>query len=1192
MPFAGRNPNEPVIPNPGLMNANEAGFPPRVTQAKANVPFRIQSPVKGVVRSVGREEQPEGSCFDALNIWPFDRQGLRRASVRSGLSQAFTVDLSLSTGQPITALAQASVVPGTTWGFTSTSTTFLNENWAYTGPGFLPLFSDGTSSPSTGPGASGSVPTWVPGSYTGLNSTGVFQVATSHLDATGHTGNYGGAATYTGFGGLAQINSGVFISVPITFTDVSKTSQLLIDLGRTSGIPGPNNGDFGGPEISWTPAGVVFNYGTQAAAHSQYLSGPLASATLKIGFQTGSNGQSVMAFQFNNGPWIPSQSPQGFSRLSIGYYGQNSDAATIGNITIGGASPSTGANAAIPAVWDGVGSDLPDAGYAGGQGRVTYAIAICNGLPWVGQYTLAGTDIFPAAPAPSTVTSWGPILASTTWGSTITSTNFSTYFPSTYGTFASTFPAQSTVAPNAWQGIAIFNPWAYIVDGTSTISQLNIPGDYLSTYVPDYILNVNSTTGVPSTALVINQPPTNCILAANWRGRLVLAGDLNNPQNFYMSRLGDPYDWNYSALAIGDTASAFAGNLSNAGQIGQSITALMPFTDDLMMIGCTHSVWLMNGDPAAGGSISLVTDEVGVVGPRAWCKDPYGFLYFVGTGGLYRVRPPWEFYMPPENLTEKTYDQYFKTLDAGASITSMVYDADTHYIHIYNTPLDQSAGIHLTFDTRNGGLWPVSFAPFCGPTTAINYLGDASPETRAIFVGGWDGYVRRLDDNAYDDDGEYISASLTLGPIKVVPDDAILAGVTPVLGESGQGAPIARGIAGVTEYGALNNPQIAGNGWNDFAYSLPTNGGLGLPIQGSALMQIKAPSTSGSFSTANPAGYRYMYQANGFDPSYVIGYTVFDAPSTGVSTSLAAICASTAMYTSNGAPLTAQSNWETLQGNFDLTNTTFTLAHAPLTTFRTEPLTFSPSTGVLIVDSPSTLNLYVPTYGFTTWHTPQPQWSTQSSSTIPISTVPQMLRSTLANSTWFDANANTRFGFGFPIISTGSPPIVYYNNSPQHQGGDASTANAYGTWLSAVDLIVCGLDGFGGSTYLYPTIDFDLAGNSLNFYTPPGSAFASVVVPIYTYMLSAQADSPGVGSNWNVNVTVNSGPDAYSVTDGTPHGTYTVQCPLERRQKTFRQRIRGSWYSMQLSNSIDNCYFSFESAVFEFRQGGRTRNRR
>lgn len=279
--------------------------------------------------------------------------------------------------------------------------------------------------------------------------------------------------------------------------------------------------------------------------------------------------------------------------------------------------------------------------------------------------------------------------------------------------------------------------------------------------------------------------PTNCSLVANWRGHLVLAGDFNNPQNAYFSRAGVPTDWNYSAL---DPARAVATNLSNSGKIGEPITALIPYTDDVMLIGCANSLWMIEGDPADGGTIVQVSNNMGIVAKDAWTIAPDGKLYFVATGGLHVLRPLWAAYEPPQNLTEKVYPQFFQAITWGQNNVQLVWDADRHYLHIYNTLPAAAQSTHIIWDSRNGGLWPVAFPTNVGPTASCAYLADATSARRAIVIGGQDGFLRKIDDTATDDDGTAISSTITLGPIHPSPEASLLSGCTIDLGELPAGA--------------------------------------------------------------------------------------------------------------------------------------------------------------------------------------------------------------------------------------------------------------------------------------------------------------------------------------------------------------------------------------------------------------------
>lgn len=49
----------------------------------------LMTPVKGVVRAVGRESQPPDTCWDARNVLPYDRYGRKRLAQRGGLLRQF-----------------------------------------------------------------------------------------------------------------------------------------------------------------------------------------------------------------------------------------------------------------------------------------------------------------------------------------------------------------------------------------------------------------------------------------------------------------------------------------------------------------------------------------------------------------------------------------------------------------------------------------------------------------------------------------------------------------------------------------------------------------------------------------------------------------------------------------------------------------------------------------------------------------------------------------------------------------------------------------------------------------------------------------------------------------------------------------------------------------------------------------------
>lgn len=350
-------------------------------------------------------------------------------------------------------------------------------------------------------------------------------------------------------------------------------------------------------------------------------------------------------------------------------------------------------------------------------------------------------------------------------------------------------PVQST----ALVSMMYLSPNVYIAGGLSTVAVLNMP-----------TLTLSTATTSTSTSTSAGTVPTYCWLTANWRGRFILAQDINNPQNVYASRLGDPYDFNYAAT---DPAAAWAANFSESGQIGEPVTAFIPFNDDLAVVSCINSVWLIEGDPSDGGSFVLLSNTMGIVGPRAWCTDAAHTLYFVGTSGLYSLRPFWAQYQPPQNLTDKTWMQFFQGLDRNQSQITLVYDEVNQYIKIGIAPYSPTestspVGSTLIFDLRNGGLWPQGYGGDATPFSIASYvpgyaltsvdadgwpIGPAVPQ-QTIALGGSEGCVYQASPSTtYDQTvtGNYaISSYATFGPINPIPDSmALLHAVEMDMGE-------------------------------------------------------------------------------------------------------------------------------------------------------------------------------------------------------------------------------------------------------------------------------------------------------------------------------------------------------------------------------------------------------------------------
>lgn len=328
-----------------------------------------------------------------------------------------------------------------------------------------------------------------------------------------------------------------------------------------------------------------------------------------------------------------------------------------------------------------------------------------------------------------------------------------------------------------------------VTDGENVIAKSIIPqgcysaGKYFFVDGGD-IKQLDLATGaMDDYAASAGDAPTGVTVCCIWRDRLVVGGP---DQNVYFSRVGVHDDWDYGKS---DPAAAFAANSSESGHIGEPVVSLMPLSDDLLGIGGDHNLWIVRGDPAAGGSIDEVSNAIGVFSAKSWTKSPDGTVYFVGTGGLYRWTPNSRQNPLPECISLASYNQFFTALDRSRIIPSLAWDRDNHgmYCFFYRTGADiEGAPVHLWYDERLDSLFPLQLPIDQGPICSLVYDGDG-PSDRVLLLAGRDGYIRKLDTAAgpLSDDGDAINGyvvfpTFTLGDAN---NDEVIGRVNVSLGE-------------------------------------------------------------------------------------------------------------------------------------------------------------------------------------------------------------------------------------------------------------------------------------------------------------------------------------------------------------------------------------------------------------------------
>lgn len=241
--------------------------------------------------------------------------------------------------------------------------------------------------------------------------------------------------------------------------------------------------------------------------------------------------------------------------------------------------------------------------------------------------------------------------------------------------------------------------------------------------------------------------PANCELIALYRGRIVLARQDTNSSIWYMSRTFNPLDWDYNKEPL--STAPYAGTNASVGAPGEAITALIPFADDYLIFGGAESMWMMEGDPGYGGTVQLMTDSVGVIGPRAWTFDDNGTLYFVGSGGLYRLPRGT---LQPENVSGRRVANILDRIDASETLVVLGFDAFRQEVHIFLVPADGSTGsVAIVYDVPTDSFWKDDYPFRTGPWSIVEIRGNTD-QLRRFIMGGNNGYLFTHADSALADD--------------------------------------------------------------------------------------------------------------------------------------------------------------------------------------------------------------------------------------------------------------------------------------------------------------------------------------------------------------------------------------------------------------------------------------------------------
>ena len=309
--------------------------------------------------------------------------------------------------------------------------------------------------------------------------------------------------------------------------------------------------------------------------------------------------------------------------------------------------------------------------------------------------------------------------------------------------------------------------------------------------------------------------PTNCPIVSRHMGRIVLAG--NPPNVWYMSRVGDPMDWDFGADPF-DTARAIASTSSNdLGVIGETITAVIPWQDDRSLFCSASGCHMMVGDPADGGVLLDYSNTVGCLGQFAWTLDSSGALYMVSSDGVYRCASP---NSAPENISEAVRRDLSCWLDGTGNYITLVWDFDRNGMWLFISPRVPPGsaprrGWHVFWSADTGGWFPISFEDYASQPSCAIYVHSGIVTHRGLLVGTCGGHVARVLTNVSADSTRFkcwsVRSGVEIGPIKLGDSDASTGSIEElhlVMDESSSGEVTLGAKMGRDAHHAHTSPSV------------------------------------------------------------------------------------------------------------------------------------------------------------------------------------------------------------------------------------------------------------------------------------------------------------------------------------------------------------------------------------------------
>ena len=324
----------------------------------------------------------------------------------------------------------------------------------------------------------------------------------------------------------------------------------------------------------------------------------------------------------------------------------------------------------------------------------------------------------------------------------------------------STVDAVNTVTDNGEYNVVQYN------------GKLYVAGDYCYKFSPNN-----------GTVEAVENAPAGQPLVEVYRNRLLLGG---SDHIFAMSEEGDFAKWNYYDIERG-AVRAVAGTPTDDGKLGGDMTCFKSWGSSAVIMASKDTIWVIRGNPNTNGRLDNVSRELGIVDQGAISITGNGQVVFLARSGLFTWHVGSN--SAPERFSDNIVPEELKDVDTTANIVKMQYDEKEHGIHLFVTPTAASVGTHWFLDLEAKAFWRSKYQQTHQPldVAVMPVSGDSN-----VLLGSKDGYIRRHDYSATDDDGEDLSSHILIGAFRLGAQGGDMGQIQKIF------ASLANGSAGVT----------------------------------------------------------------------------------------------------------------------------------------------------------------------------------------------------------------------------------------------------------------------------------------------------------------------------------------------------------------------------------------------------------